>query len=244
MESAVPRRLEMPPEMRAAHARFLAALARPGTWFDGGQRLAVAAAARAADACAFCRTRKAALSPYAVDGVHDGGGDLSRGALEVIHRLRTDPGRLSRRFFDDALAAGLDETEYVEIVGVVAQITNVDTVCRALGLDPHPLPGPEPGEPSRRRPRGAKGGEAWVSMLAAADVSAEEADLYPPRGPAPNVLRALSLVPDEVRRMSDLAAAQYMPPASVIDLSRRRTLTRAQMELVAGRVSALNQCFY
>jgi hypothetical protein len=58
------------------------------------------------------------------------------------------------------------------------------------------------------------------------------------------VAKALSLVPAEVHGMADLSAAHYMQMQQVIDVRVHRTLSRAQMELIAGRVSALNQCFY
>jgi hypothetical protein len=35
-----------------------------------------------------------------------------------------------------------------------------------------------------------------------------------------------------------------MPPEQMLDLGAGRTLDRAQLELVAGRVSALRECFY
>jgi hypothetical protein len=45
--------------------------------------------------------------------------------------------------------------------------------------------------------------------------------------------------------MRALGAAQYVPIERVPDVTfSERALTRAQMELVAGRVSALNECFY
>jgi hypothetical protein len=59
------------------------------------------------------------------------------------------------------------------------------------------------------------------------------------------VARALSLVPDAVRELRELSEVHYLPLDDVIDpRARRAELTRAQMELVAGRVSALNRCFY
>ncbi len=58
------------------------------------------------------------------------------------------------------------------------------------------------------------------------------------------MIRALSLVPDAVRQLQDLSAAHYLRPAEMIDLTRGRSIDRAQMELVAGRVSALSECFY
>ena len=71
-----------------------------------------------------------------------------------------------------------------------------------------------------------------------------EADLYPGRGA--NVLRAMSLVPDCVRQMRSLSVAQYLPIEQVPDPTADpgRALSRAQIELLAGRISALNECFY
>ena len=61
----------------------------------------------------------------------------------------------------------------------------------------------------------------------------------------PNVLRALSLVPDAVRQLQELSEVHYLPMADVVDpRARIPSLSRPQMELLAGRVSALNECFY
>jgi hypothetical protein len=59
-----------------------------------------------------------------------------------------------------------------------------------------------------------------------------------------NVIRAMSLVPDEVRGLRDLNAVHYLDTERMMDLRAGRALDRAQMELVAGRVSALSECFY
>jgi hypothetical protein len=70
-----------------------------------------------------------------------------------------------------------------------------------------------------------------------------EADLYDGK-PTGNVMTALSLVPDEVRTLKDLSAAHYLSPEKMIDLGAGRSLDRAQIELIAARVSVLNECFY
>jgi hypothetical protein len=69
-----------------------------------------------------------------------------------------------------------------------------------------------------------------------------EADLW--HGRAGNVIRAMSLVPEAVRDLKTLSAAHYVTTEQVTDPRARRTLSRPQIELVAGRVSALNECFY
>jgi hypothetical protein len=60
-----------------------------------------------------------------------------------------------------------------------------------------------------------------------------------------NIRRALTLVPDEARSFFDLAAHQYLPGRQMFDFSREyRAITHPQIELLAARVSALNQCTY
>ena len=69
-------------------------------------------------------------------------------------------------------------------------------------------------------------------------------DLWP-RGRTGNVIRALSLVPDEVRTMLATSDVHYLPIADVMNpQAQGRALERAQIELLAARVSALNQCYY
>jgi hypothetical protein len=204
----------------------------------------MAAEVRQAPRCSLCRKRKGALSPQAVEGPHDDPGALPELVVEVIHRLVTDPARLSRSWFEGVVARGLGDAEYVEIVGVATSVLSIDAFHDALGVHLEPLPTPQPGEPSRRRPPGAALEGAWVPMLRPDRLTGEDRDLYGGRRTPGNVIRAMSLVPAEVRGLQDLAAAQYLSLEEMAQLDRGRTLDRAQIELVAGRVSALNECFY
>ena len=86
--------------------------------------------------------------------------------------------------------------------------------------------------------------DAWVPMIPVDRATGAEADLYGGQAVG-NVVRAMSLVPDEVRTLYDLSAAHYLPMGQVRDPSASTgALNRMQMELIAGRVSALRQCFY
>jgi hypothetical protein len=229
-------------DLRAAHAAAWVRIASPGTWLTGAERVAVAAEARHARThCELCRARKAALSPAAVDGAHDTVSGLPAGLVEAVHRIATDPGRLTQAWQQ---SLGLDETVYVEAVGVVAHLTAVDTFASGLGLPWRDLPAPQPGEPSRRVTPGAKHGLAWVATLDPADAEREDRTLYPNRKPA-NIRRAMSLVPAEVRGFFDLVAVQYLPGPAMLDFDNEyRAINHAQIELLAARVSALNQCAY
>ena len=104
-----------------------------------------------------------------------------------------------------------------------------------------PLLDPIPGAPSGHRPQGLTEGVAWVPMLAPEDASGPDADLYGGSSFVPHIVRALSLVPDHVRTLRSWSAAHYV---ALTDLTARRAIDRPQIELVAARVSALNQCFY
>lgn len=230
-------------DITAVHKRACQRLSEAGTWWTGEQRLAIAAEARNALGCSLCQERKAAVSPSAVDGDHQSLGVLPNPVVDVIHRILTDPGRLTKRWYKQVLASGISDTAYVEIVGVVVTLVVMDTFARAIGVPTIELPAAVEGEPSRIRPLSAKLEEAWVPMIAVSDAKGPEADLYRSEFTG-NIQRALSLVPNEVRGLSDLAAAHYVPFDKVVDVTFRRSISRPQMELLAGRVSALNNCFY
>lgn len=138
----------------------------------------------------------------------------------------------------------LGEERYVEIIGVVAVITALDTFDRALGRPPRPLPAPQPGEPSRGRPLGASRDLAWVSTLAPEKVAPGEPNPYPVHGDK-NIHRALSLVPQEVLNFFDLDVELYLKDHEIRDFAHEhRAITHRQIELIAGRASALNRCYY
>lgn len=219
-------------------------LAAPGTWWTGAERLAIAAEVRNAPACGLCRRRKAALSPYTVSGEHDSLGVLPAPMIEVVHRIATDAGRLKRSWMRAMLDDDLTEERYVETVGVVALVTALDTFDRSLGRALRPLPAPQPGAPSRRRPAGAKLDLAWVHTVAPQDLTPDDPDPYTVHGEK-NIHRALSLVPQEVFNFFDLDVELYLKDDEIRAFDREpRALTHAQMELLAARVSALNDCYY
>jgi len=230
-------------DITAAHERARQRLSEAGTWWTGEQRVAIAEEARNSLGCSLCKERKAALSPFAVEGNHESLGVLPNPVVDVIHRILTDPGRLTKRWYEQVLASGISDTEYVEIVGVVITLVVIDTFARAIGVPTIELPAAVKGEPSRIRPQSAKLEEAWVPMIAVSDAKGPEADLYGSEFTG-NIQRALSLVPNEVRGLSDLSEVHYVPLEKVVDITYRRSISRPQMELLAGRVSALNNCFY
>ena len=150
--------IEIREDLAAAHRRARDHLAQPGTWWDGAQRVALMAEARNAMDCALCRRRKEALSPAAVAGTHDSLGELPEIAVEIVHRIRTDPARLTRAWYEGVIEAGLTPEQYVEIVSVVAHTVALDSFAQGIGVSPLPLPRPANGMPARHRPAGARPG--------------------------------------------------------------------------------------
>lgn len=230
-----------------AHQDFWRRLAAPGAWWTGVQRLSIAQEARAAEHCPLCAERKAALSPYTVDGRHASDSELPSAAVEAVHRLVTDPGRLTKAWFDTVTGAhdgAIRVEQYVELLGTVVAIVSIDQFCRAIGLALHDLPVAVGGQCSAYRPQAAQMQDAWVPMVPVDNANTPEADLWP-SGRGGNVIRAMSLVPEEVRTLNALSAAHYLPNAQVRDpAAHKGALSRAQMELTAGRVSAQNGCYY
>ena len=219
-------------------------LARPGTWWTGPERIAIAAEVRLADGCALCQTRKAALSPYVVGGRHDSRGGLTADAVEAIHRLKTDAARVTERWVREVSGGTLGEERYVEIVSIVAIVTGLDTFDDALGRPRQTLPPALPGEPDRRRPFGAKRDLAWVATVTPDAVLPGEPNPYPLHGDK-NIHRALSLVPQEVINFFDLDVELYLKDHEIRDFAHEhRAISHAQIELIAGRASALNRCYY
>ena len=232
-------------DLRQAQAFLLEHIASPGTWWTGAERVEIAAESRRALDCPLCLERKGALSPAQVQVTHASSGMLPEAAVEVIHRVRSDPARLSRKWFEEQMSSPeLPVERYVEGVGVVSLLAGLDYFCRALGIPPFALPEPRAGEPTRQRPERTQSGIAWVPILVPEDLAPPEADLYGGRDGVPNIVRALSLVPDQVRALRRSSDGHYVPMEKLGDPSHGRDLDRMQMELVAARVSALNECFY
>ncbi len=150
-------------DLIAAQGRFWDHLAAPGTWLTGSERVAIAREIRNVRDCQFCKQQKDALSPNSVQGTHQSGKELSASELdapmvEIIHRIVSDPGRLSEPWVRGIIDSGVSEGAYVEAVGLIATLMIMDSFAAAIGHDEVPLPNPAAGEPSRYTPAGAKRG--------------------------------------------------------------------------------------
>jgi len=227
------------PDLAAAHASQLDKLGAPGTWGTGAQRLAIAAEARQAG-------YEAGVLEEPADGGAAAEIELPEVARRVVRRLAVSPKDVDQASYDEALNGGLSDAEYVEIVGVVSRITDMDVFARGIGVALRPLPAAQPGEPSRERPAEAVTELAWAPTIPNGPEGGDlGAALYGGK-PKPYILRALSLVPDELRAHIEMEGIQYTQLDRIFefDYQHHEGLTRPQVEVVAGRVSALNECFF
>lgn len=146
---------------------------------------------------------------------------------------------------DDNAAHGLSHEAYVELVGVVVAVLSIDEFHRALGLALEPLPEPMAGLPDGYRPQVLSRDIGFVPTVPPEGAIGAETGLWP-EGRSANVIRALTLVPQAMKDWVALADAQYLSMAGMANVFKdeARSIDRMQMELVTGRVSASNQCFY
>lgn len=125
-------------------------LARPGTWWTGAGRVAIAQVARDS-------YRGAELAAHP---------DLPEAATLAASLLSRKPAAVTAELIRGWEGVGLDSNRYVELVAVVSQTTAIDTFHRALGVDLEPLPTPQQGGPSEQLPETpAKLTRAWVPMV-------------------------------------------------------------------------------
>jgi hypothetical protein len=206
-------------------------VAAPGSWFTGAQRVELATTALDAIAdpdpllpwIAASSTDRIAAGRIAPDVAHDAAYRIARHAGTVTATVHRE------------WAGAIGELPYVELCAIVSTVAAVAHFHRNVGLPVPPLPPPMPGEPTGERPDAlAAPALNWVPVAAPADQVAA-------------VVQAYSAVPGEWTNTWRMADAQYMPEPEMVhaDWSRRPGgLSRAQMELVAARVSQLRDCFY
>ena len=197
------------PERLRALARAWAHLTAPGVELTATERHQVIKDARAAWA--------GARQPNPASGI---GG-------EVAHWVAVDAEGLRAETVADFEARGLDRWRYLEIVGIVSRLANIDFYVAGLGASMLPLPAVDHTPPTGRREPAAVISNMWVPTVGAT---------Y-----APHVLDAL---PAEGEALRDLHEPMYVNFGSIGDGHLVDVLTKSQIEFLASRASYLNECFY
>ena len=212
--------IAVPDDITRSHDEAWTQLAEPGTWWTAAERLAIAARARH-------RFARRSQPPWQRETLPDDPA-LDQTTAAAVDKVTLDAMSIDRAWAE-ATIGDLGEGHYVELVAVVATIVMLDVFAAAVGVDPTPLPEPRAGKPSRQRPDGLGDIGAHVPVL----------DPFP----AANVARALSLVPSANHLFRTVSVPTYSAPGFG-DLVWDTPLSRPQVELVASRVAAMNECFY
>jgi len=217
-------------DLAEAHRLAWRHIAAPGSWWTGEQRVELAGTALTAIADAeplppwVAVTSTGRVTPLHAPAV----------AHDVAYRLTRHAGTITVDTYR-AAADQLGELPYVELCAIVSTVAAVAHFCRNIGVAVPPLPAPTAGSPTGEQVEQiASARYNWVPVAAPADETAA-------------VVQAYTAVPGEQRNTWRMAAAQYMPNEEMGDPDWRRRpggLTRAQMELVAARLTLLRECFY
>lgn len=210
------------------HRDVVARFAQTGSWWSAADRNVIVEETRSAPNCKLCLDRKAALSREAVTGEHDNTGRLPPIAVEVIHAVRNDSGRLTRRWFDHIVGMGMQEEAYVELVAIVASAVIIDTYTQATSGEFLALNEPARGFPDFQKSDDVVDVGAWLPLA--------ERGLT---GSTAHITRSLGLVPSALALFFDT-----FEPSYYMRQGKEFSLDHDQVELVASRVSAVNQCFY
>ena len=219
--------------LRRMHGDMWEQLAKSGPFWSGADRMAILLESRNSLECELCKRRLAALSPNAVAGHHQTVTNLPAAAVEVIHRLRTDPARMTKSVFDRAISQGLTIHQYVELVGVMTTGVIIDTLHRAVGLPVPTILAGSVEPPTGQEVPDTEDAGAWLPISIASDDTNE---IGIPR--TANIVRSMGLVPAIVLVFFNVMRQTYLIGNLPVSLARSQT------EFIAARVSALNECFY
>ena len=201
----------LPEASREVLAHQWRQLAEPGTWWTAQERIDIAAVARAA--------YRNLPEPTA--------SSIEEVTKRAARMVATDAGNITKETVDGFVADGLSDLHYVELVGIVARTTAIDTATVGLGNGLEEYLDAQPGQPSNSVSASAKKRSAWVPMVGAAGATS-----------------ALSAVQKEDRAQEQLHGALYLSYFEMGNLSIDKGIDRTQMELLAARTSLRNHCYF
>jgi hypothetical protein len=236
---------QLRPDIHQAFSAYRVWLSQPGQWLTGATRIEIARATRQATQCQACTAFKDHLSARSLDEQHSCCTDLPRDIEVMVHRIVNDQNRIGPSDIERLEDSLGPIYAYVELLGIVVCHFSIDEFYRGLALPELGWPDPVAGKPDGYLPALLESETSWVPMIPRDQVQPAEADLWPGNRGA-NVLRALSAVPGAVRAWQNLSSVMSLSLAGMAEMIQppNRQLSRMQMELIAGRVSALNQCLY
>ncbi len=199
-------------------------LGTPGAWWTGRQRIAIAEQIRASAPRPLWDK-----APELTDVDDSPDGELSAFERALTERITTQPSSIDHKTYLH-IVDRIGEDKYAELAAIATQVVPIDQLHSALGLDREPLPQAEDGEPTGERPDDLVDDVAFLPTA-------------PPNGMA-HVAVSLSLAEADNARRLRLVRSMYSGRAFGEMVWTHRALSRPQIELVAAKTSALNECFY
>ena len=163
-------------DLTAAHAHVWEKLAAPGTWWNGGERLAIAEIVGAAldDPLPIPPWESPSLS-----------GRFSRNALlsselqDAIYRLTVHAGTLTEEWYSKMRdATGITPQQWVEVIEVAISVTSVFRFSQLAGIERPAFPSPIEGEPLRQEQPSKPAKHHWVPVVHLEDMTPELAPFY------------------------------------------------------------------
>jgi hypothetical protein len=199
-------------------------LGQSGNWWTAEERLEIAEEARNSNPRKLWE-RVGEVESYSKDNDEV----LSPYVRAVVRLVANETSKIDQRTYD-GITKAIGEDKYAELAAVVSQIIPIDHLSDTLGVERQELPNPVDGELAMERPVGLVEGVAFLPTF--------------PAEKLPHVAVSLSLAQaDNARRML-LVRAMYSGSSFNEMIWEHRNLSRPQIELVAARTSALNECFY
>ena len=203
-----------------AHRQTWKAIASAGSFWSDVDRLEIAKQARAA------RSQRSDL-PFNRSYPDS---RLNRDTLETVRKVAADAGKIDRLWAKKQIAS-IGDGPYAELVAIVASVSAVDAFSEALG------------RPREMLPKATGGSCSGVKSDNATDIGGYLPMVDPWDGP--NVSRALSLVPAANALFMQNVSSMYVGRGGGFnDMVWDGPLSRPQVELLAERVSSVNECFY
>ena len=203
-----------------AHRQTWKAIASAGSFWSDVDRLEIAKQTRAA------RSQRSEL--HFNRSYPDS--RLNRDTLETVRKVAADAGKIDRLWAKKQIAS-IGDGPYAELVAIVASVSAVDAFSEALG------------RPREMLPKATGGSCSGVKSDNATDIGGYLPMVDPWDGP--NVSRALSLVPAANALFMQNVSSMYVGKGGGFnDMVWDGPLSRPQAELLAARVSSVNECFY
>ena len=199
-------------------------LGKPGAWWSGAERIEIAKEIR--------DSRPPSLGDWTTDFSNysnKGTKGITPFVRAVVRRVTHESSSIDRNTYQQ-IVGEMGEDRYAELTAIVSQLVPIDRLHDILGYNRVELPIPESGNPSGERPKGLTTGIAFLPT-------------FPANG-LPHIAVSLSLAQaDNARRML-LVRSMYSGTDFNQMIWTHRNLSRQQIELVAARTSAINECFY